>query len=110
VLTKNTGIRNPKPIASSLPLSTSWEAGDSPVRRTMIPARKAPRMVANPPPDHHTKSDRFLAHLGKEAQHGRRCPAEWSWIVPPTAGSTTPVFHRYYDDFEASPNFGRHDS
>jgi nitric oxide synthase oxygenase domain/subunit len=30
--------------------------------------------------------------------------------VPPTAGSTTPVFHRYYDDFEASPKFGRHDS
>lgn len=60
--------------------------------------------------DHHTESDRFLAHIGKEEQHGRRCPADWSWIVPPTAGSTTPVFHRYYDDFETSPNFGRPDS
>jgi len=60
--------------------------------------------------DHHTESERFLAHLEKEEQHGRRCPADWSWIVPPTAGSTTPVFHRYYDDFEASPNFRRHDS
>ena len=58
--------------------------------------------------DHHTESDRFLAHIGKEEQHGRRCPADWSWIVPPTAGSTTPVFHRYYDDFDASPSFGRH--
>ena len=50
----------------------------------------------------------FLAHLEKEQRHGRRCPADWSWIVPPTASSTTPVFHRYYDDFDASPSFGRH--
>ena len=41
-------------------------------------------------------------------RHGRRCPADWSWIVPPTAGSTTPVFHRSYHDFDASPNFRRH--
>jgi nitric oxide synthase oxygenase domain/subunit len=27
--------------------------------------------------------------------------------VPPAAGSTTPVFHRCYDDFDASPNFRR---
>jgi nitric-oxide synthase len=58
--------------------------------------------------DHHTESELFLAHLEKEQRQGRRCPADWSWIVPPTAGSTTPVFHRYYDDFDASPNFYRH--
>jgi len=58
--------------------------------------------------DHHTESERFLKHLGNEQQHGRRCPADWSWIVPPTAGSTTPVFHRSFDDFDASPNFRRH--
>ena len=58
--------------------------------------------------DHHTESERFLAHLDKERQHGRRCPADWSWIVPPAAGSTTPVFHRTYEDFDASPNFRRH--
>jgi nitric-oxide synthase len=57
--------------------------------------------------DHHTESEHFLAHVEKEQRHGRRCPADWSWIVPPTAGSTTPVFHRYYDDFDASPNFRR---
>jgi nitric-oxide synthase len=60
--------------------------------------------------DHHTESERFLAHIEKEQQQGRRCPADWSWIIPPTAGSTTPVFHRYYDDFDASPNFRRHAS
>jgi nitric-oxide synthase, bacterial len=58
--------------------------------------------------DHHTESERFLTHIEKEQQHGRRCPADWSWIVPPTAGSTTPVFHRTYEDFDASPNFCRH--
>jgi nitric-oxide synthase, bacterial len=58
--------------------------------------------------DHHTESERFLKHLGNEQQQGRRCPADWSWIVPPTAGSTTPVFHRCFDDFDASPNFRRH--
>jgi nitric-oxide synthase len=60
--------------------------------------------------DHHTESELFLAHIEKEQQHGRRCPADWSWIVPPTAGSTTPVFHHTYDDFDASPNFYRHAS
>src|SRR5580693_7749775 len=55
--------------------------------------------------DHHTESRRFLAHVEKEQQHGRRCPADWSWIVPPTASSTTEVFHRLYDDFDASPSF-----
>jgi nitric-oxide synthase, bacterial len=57
--------------------------------------------------DHHTESELFLAHLENEQRHGRRCPADWSWIVPPTAGSTTPVFHRSFDDFDASPAFCR---
>jgi nitric-oxide synthase len=60
--------------------------------------------------DHHTESELFLTHVEKEQRHGRRCPADWSWIVPPTAGSTTPVFHRDFDDFDASPNFYRHAS
>jgi nitric-oxide synthase, bacterial len=58
--------------------------------------------------DHHTESEHFVTHLERERRHGRGCPANWSWIVPPTAGSTTPVFHRNYDDFDASPNFRRH--
>ena len=58
--------------------------------------------------DHHTESERFLKHLETEERHGRPCPADWSWIVPPAAGSTCPVFHRYYQDFDADPNFYRH--
>ncbi len=58
--------------------------------------------------DHHTESDRFLRHLEREERHGRTCPADWTWIVPPAASSATPVFHRYYQDFDQTPNFYRH--
>jgi nitric-oxide synthase len=55
--------------------------------------------------DHHTESRRFLIHLEREERAGRRCPADWSWIVPPMSGSQTPVFHRYYDAENQVPNF-----
>jgi nitric-oxide synthase, bacterial len=58
--------------------------------------------------DHHTESARFLAHIEREERHGRECPADWTWIVPPAASSTTPVFHRYYQNFDQTPNFYRH--
>ena len=58
--------------------------------------------------DHHTESARFLQHLDREERHGRVCPADWTWIVPPAASSATPVFHRYYQDFDQTPNFYRH--
>jgi nitric-oxide synthase, bacterial len=57
--------------------------------------------------DHHTESARFLQHLEREERHGRACPADWTWIVPPAASSATPVFHRYYDNFDQTPNFYR---
>ncbi len=57
--------------------------------------------------DHHTESVRFLKHLEMEERSGRECPADWTWIVPPAAGSTTPVFHRYYANFDTSPSFRR---
>ena len=58
--------------------------------------------------DHHTESVRFLQHLEKEERQGRACPADWSWIVPPATSSATPVFYRYYEDFNQTPNFYRH--
>ncbi len=58
--------------------------------------------------DHHTESVRFLQHVEREERHGRTCPADWTWIVPPAASSATPVFHRYYSDFDQTPNFYRH--
>jgi nitric-oxide synthase, bacterial len=58
--------------------------------------------------DHHTESVRFLQHLAREERQGRTCPADWTWIVPPAASSATPVFHRYYQNFDQTPNFYRH--
>jgi nitric-oxide synthase, bacterial len=58
--------------------------------------------------DHHTESARFLQHMEREERQGRACPADWTWIVPPAASSATPVFHRYYQDFNQAPNFYRH--
>ncbi len=60
--------------------------------------------------DHHTESARFLRHLEREDAHGRACPADWTWIVPPAASSATPVFHRYYQNFDQTPNFYRRGS
>jgi nitric-oxide synthase, bacterial len=54
--------------------------------------------------DHHTESVRFLQHLEREERQGRACPADWTWIVPPAASSATPVFHRYYQNFDQMPN------
>ncbi|HXZ71465.1 MAG TPA: nitric oxide synthase oxygenase, partial [Streptosporangiaceae bacterium] len=58
--------------------------------------------------DHHSESVRFLKHMEREERQGRACPADWTWIVPPAASSATPVFHRYYEDFDQTPNFYRH--
>jgi nitric-oxide synthase len=57
--------------------------------------------------DHHTESERFLAHVAREEAAGRRCPVDWSWIVPPMSGGLTPVYHRYYDEPEpgTTPSF-----
>jgi nitric-oxide synthase len=57
--------------------------------------------------DHHSESERFLAHVANEDKAGRVCPADWSWIVPPISGALTPVYHRYYDapDPDARPAF-----
>lgn len=50
--------------------------------------------------DHHGEARRFLTHVSREETAGRRCPTDWSWIVPPMSGSLTPVYHRYYDEPE----------
>lgn len=55
--------------------------------------------------DHHTESDRFLAHIRHEERAGRPVPADWTWIVPPVSGGITGVFHRYYHEADLRPNF-----
>ena len=55
--------------------------------------------------DHHTESQRFVAHVRNEERAGRPVPADWTWIVPPLSGGATPVFHRYYDEMDLRPAF-----
>ncbi|GIE93853.1 nitric oxide synthase oxygenase [Paractinoplanes rishiriensis] len=55
--------------------------------------------------DHHTESQRFLAHIRNEEKAGREVPADWTWIVPPMSGGITPVFHRYYPEADLRPAF-----
>ncbi|MEU8236747.1 nitric oxide synthase oxygenase [Actinoplanes missouriensis] len=55
--------------------------------------------------DHHTESQRFMAHLRNEEKAGRPVPADWTWIVPPMSGGITPVFHRYYREMDLRPAF-----
>jgi nitric-oxide synthase len=55
--------------------------------------------------DHHTVSDHFLSFEEREALSGRATFAEWSWVVPPISGSTSPLFHHPFENREESPNF-----
>ena len=55
--------------------------------------------------DHHTAAQQFVRHEQREKAAGRDTPADWGWIVPPLAGSTTPVFHCSYEDVTLKPNF-----
>ncbi len=55
--------------------------------------------------DHHTVSEHFLRFEEKERQCGRETYAEWSWVVPPISGSTSPLFHHTFEAKELSPNF-----
>lgn len=55
--------------------------------------------------DHHTASEQFMEFCKLEQTKGRTVQADWSWIVPPTVGSTLEVFHHEWDNAIISPNF-----
>jgi len=55
--------------------------------------------------DHHTVARQFMLHEEREMKAGRTTHADWSWIVPPLSGSTTPVFHKAFENKVLSPNF-----
>jgi nitric-oxide synthase len=55
--------------------------------------------------DHHAVTRQFMSHQGLEAQEGRATYADWSWVVPPISGATTPVFHRLFENRVLKPNF-----
>jgi nitric-oxide synthase len=55
--------------------------------------------------DHHTASEEFVRFCALEAQAGRAVSADWDWIVPPLAGSSTRVFHQPMQDLQLRPEF-----
>jgi len=55
--------------------------------------------------DHHTASETFMTHLANEQRLRGGCPADWVWLVPPTAGSLTPVFHQEMVNYHLLPNY-----
>ncbi len=57
--------------------------------------RRRGRDDGRPP---HRVASASSRHVDREERAGRRCPADWSWIVPPVSGGLTPVYHRYYDE------------
>jgi len=55
--------------------------------------------------DHHEASDSFMRFVSEESDQGRDIWAKWSWVVPPTGGSLTKVFHHEWEDKTLLPNF-----
>jgi nitric-oxide synthase len=55
--------------------------------------------------DHHESSEQFMKFIQQENKLGREVMADWSWIVPPNAGSTMKVFHTSFENKVISPNF-----
>jgi len=57
--------------------------------------------------DHHTAAAQFVTHVDRESRCGRSVSADWSWVNPPLSASTTPTYHRTFDqpDFSLRPNF-----
>ncbi|KAM4705244.1 nitric oxide synthase 3 [Rhinophrynus dorsalis] len=55
--------------------------------------------------DHHAATESFMKHMEHENRLRGGCPADWIWIVPPTSGSLTPVFHQEMVNYHLSPSF-----
>ncbi len=55
--------------------------------------------------DHQSASRQFLSHDLREKKSGRECPADYGWVVPPSGGSTCPVWHHQMRDFYLDPAY-----
>ncbi|XP_040856557.1 nitric oxide synthase, inducible isoform X3 [Ochotona curzoniae] len=53
--------------------------------------------------DHHSAAESFMKHMQSEYRTRGGCPADWIWLVPPIAGSITPVFHQEMLNYVLSP-------
>lgn len=55
--------------------------------------------------DPHTAGEQFDRFCKAEKMAGRTVQADWSWIIPPTAGSTINAFHKSFSNETIFPNF-----
>jgi nitric-oxide synthase len=55
--------------------------------------------------DHHTAAIQFERFEQREGQAGRNVCADWTWLVPPTAGSATHLYHKQWSNEVKSPNY-----
>lgn len=55
--------------------------------------------------DHHTACETFMTHLANEQRLRGGCPADWVWLVPPTSGSSTQLFHQELVNYHLLPNY-----
>ncbi|KAH7337982.1 nitric oxide synthase [Rhizoctonia solani] len=53
--------------------------------------------------DHHSASDSFVRYYENEIKIRGHCPGDWVWIVPPTGGSTTKVYHQEMYNYLIKP-------
>ncbi|MBD5778812.1 nitric oxide synthase oxygenase [Pelagicoccus sp. NFK12] len=55
--------------------------------------------------DHHSAAQQFSKFVEKEERQGRSVVGDWSWLVPPMAGSTMDLYFRGYDKTHPEPAF-----
>jgi nitric-oxide synthase len=53
--------------------------------------------------DHHTASKHHVRHEERERGAGRSVPGDWTWLVPPMSGSTSPLWGRSYKKVTMKP-------
>lgn len=55
--------------------------------------------------DHHTAAEQFMKFVSQECDNEREVTGDWSWLIPPTAPSTTAIFHHKWNNSIRKPNF-----
>ncbi|XP_055334532.1 nitric oxide synthase, endothelial-like [Paramacrobiotus metropolitanus] len=55
--------------------------------------------------DHHKACELFEDHLRNETKIRGGCPADWVWIVPPSATNLTVLFHQEMLNYKLLPSF-----
>ena len=88
-------------------LDTLW--ADRAVTELAVAAQHSFKAAGVMATDHQSEMRRFMKFIA--AEEAGRCAwcADWSWIVPPAAGSTTPAWHRMYPNPVLRPGFFRHE-